>query len=103
MTAQEFVYFLDHYIADKTPNFGDGNSVLTLLYEAYNEANNMDNDEIKAGFRDLYKSMSGMPLPEMDTIVNPVCALCRDSEQAGFVHGVEVGILLAKELRTAYT
>ena len=103
MTAQEFVSFLDRYIADNPPNFGDGNSVLTLLYEAYIDANNMYNDTIKAGFRDLYKSMNGMPLREMDTIVNPVCALCRDYEQAGFVHGVEVGMLLAKELKTAYT
>ena len=31
MTAQEFVSFLDRYIADKTPNFGDGDSVLTIL------------------------------------------------------------------------
>ena len=38
MTAQEFVSFLDRYIADKTPNFGDGDSVLTILYEAYNDA-----------------------------------------------------------------
>ena len=103
MTAQEFVYFLERYIAEKPLNFGDGDSVLTLLYEAYNDANNMDNDAIKAGFRDLYKSMNRMPLQEMDAIVNPVCALCRDYEQAGFVHGVEVGMLLAKELKTAYT
>ena len=103
MTAQEFVSFLDRYIADKTPNFGDGDSVLTLLYEAYNEANNKDNAAIKADFRDLYEAMNGMPLREMDTIVNPVCALCRDYEQAGFVHGVEVGMLLAKELNKAYT
>ena len=102
MTALEFVSFIDRYIADKTPNFGDGDSVLTLLYEAYNDANNMDNGAIKAGFRDLYKSMNGMPLREMDTIVNPVCALCQDYEQAGFVHGVEVGMLLAKELNKAY-
>ena len=47
--------------------------------------------------------MNGMPLREMDTIVNPVCALCRDYEQAGFVHGVQVGMLLAKELKTEYT
>lgn len=40
MTAQEFVSVLDRYIADKTSNLGDGNSVLTLLYEAYNEVNN---------------------------------------------------------------
>ena len=103
MTAQEFVSFLDRYIAEKPPNFGEGNSVLTLLYEAYNEANNMDNDAIKAGFRDLYKSMNRMPLQEMDAIVNPVCALCRDYEQSGFVHGVQVGTLLAKELKTEYT
>ena len=103
MTALEFVSFLDRYIADKPPNFGDGDSVLTLLYEAYNDANNMDNGEIKAGFRELYQTMNGMSLREMDTIVNPVCALCRDYEQAGFVHGVEVGMLLAKELNKAYT
>lgn len=54
MTAQEFVSFLDRYIADKTPNFGDGDSVLTILYEAYNDANNMDSDDIKAGFHELY-------------------------------------------------
>ena len=64
----------------------------------YNDANSMDNDEIKAGFRELYQTMNGMPLREMDTIVNPVCALCRDYEQAEFVHGVQVGMLLAKEL-----
>ena len=95
MTAQEFVYFLERSIAEKPPNFGDGDSVLTLLYEAYNDANNMDNDAIKA--------MNRMPLQEMDAIVNPVCALCRDYEQAGFVHGVQVGMLLAKELKTEYT
>ena len=103
MTVLEFVSFLDRYIADKPPNFGDGDSVLTLLYEAYNDANNMDNDAIKTGFRVLYEAMNGMPLREMDTIVNPVCALCRDYEQSGFVHGVQVGMLLAKELNKAYT
>ena len=103
MTALEFVSFLDRYIADKPPNFGDGDSVLTLLYEAYNDANNMDNDAIKTGFRVLYEAMNGMPLREMDTIVNHVFALCRDYEQAGFVHGVDVGMLLAKELNKAYT
>ena len=103
MTAQEFVSFLDRYIADITPNFGDGDSVLTLLYEAYDDANNMDSDDIKAGFHELYQAMNRMPLREMDTIMNPVCALCRDYEQAGFVHGVQVGMLLAKELNKAYT
>ena len=103
MTALEFVSFLDRYIADKPPNFGDGDSVLTLLYEAYNDANNMDSDDIKAGFHELYQAMNGMLLREMDTIVNPVCTLWRDYAQAGFVHGVQVGMLLAKELNKANT
>ena len=33
-----------------------------------------------------------MPLQEMDWIINPVCALCRDHERNGFIHGVQVGI-----------
>ena len=33
-------FVLDRYIADKTSNLGDGNSVLTLLYEAYNGVKN---------------------------------------------------------------
>ena len=61
MTAQEFVSFLDRYIADITPNFGDGDSVLTLLYEAYDDANNMDSDDIKSGLHELYQIMNGMP------------------------------------------
>ena len=100
MTAQEFVSFLDRYIADKTPNFGDGDSVLTLLYEAYNDANNMDNDAIKTGFRVLYEAMNGMPLREMDWIINPVCTLCRDHERNGFVHGVLVGVRLSQEIQS---
>lgn len=78
MTAQEFVSFLDRYIADKTPNFGDGDSVLTLLYEAYDDANNMDSDEIKAGFHELYQAMNGLPLREMDTMVSSMSALFCD-------------------------
>ena len=38
-----------------------------------------------------------MPLREMDWIIDPVCALCRDHERTGFIHGVQVGIRLAQE------
>lgn len=98
MTLREYVKLLDAYIAVHPPSFGDDDSVLTFLYEAYDEENNMDDDKIKAGFHKLYNAMNGMPLREMDKIINPICALCRDYERTGFVHGVQVGILLAKEL-----
>jgi hypothetical protein len=42
--------------------------------------------------------MNGMELREMDKIIYPVCKLCRDHEKAGFIEGIRVGIMLAKEL-----
>lgn len=80
------------------PNLGDADSVLTLLYEAYTELNNLDNAQIKADFHNLYQAMNGKDLREMDQILDPVCALCRDHERAGFVEGIKVGIRLAEEL-----
>lgn len=85
-------------IAEHPPDFGDGNSILTLLYEAYNEVNRMDDEQIRADFNALYQAMNGMTLQEMDRIIYPVCTLCRDHEKAGFVAGIKVGVLLQSEL-----
>ena len=85
-------------IAENPPDFGDGESVLTLLYETYAEFNRMDDGTIKEDFNELYRQMNGMSLQEMDRIIYPVCKLCRDHEKAGFIEGIRVGIMLAKEL-----
>ena len=85
-------------IVEHPPDFGDGNSILTLLYEAFNEANRMDDEQIKADFNALYQAMNGMILQDMDKIIYPVCTLCRDHERAGFVAGVKVGVLLQSEM-----
>ena len=86
------------YIVENSPDFGDGDSVLTLLYEAYAESNRMDDGTIKKDFNELYRQMNGMELREMDRIIYPVCTLCRDHQRSGFVEGVKVGILLQAEL-----
>ena len=86
------------YIAENAPYFGDGESVLTLLYEAYAESNRMDDGTIKEDFDELYRQMNGMELREMDKIIYPVCTLCRDHQRSGFVEGVKVGIQLQMEL-----
>ena len=90
---------LKAYIAENSPDFGDGVSVLTLLYEAYAESNRMDDGTIKEDFNELYRLMNGMELREMDKIIYPVCALCRDHERSGCVEDVKVGMRLSEELR----
>ena len=54
------------YIAENPPDFGDGKSVLTLLYEAYADSNNMDDGTITEDFNELYRLMNGMTLTQMD-------------------------------------
>jgi hypothetical protein len=43
--------------------------------------------------------MNGMTLREMDQVIYPVCKLCRDHEQAGFIEGIRIGVLLTQELK----
>ena len=95
---EKFFETLKRHIAEHPPNFGDGESVLTMLYECHNENNPYDNEQIKADFHALYEKMNGMPLREMDKIIYPVCKLCRDHERAGFIEGIRIGVLLAQEV-----
>ena len=95
---EKFLETLKKHIAEHPPNYGDADSVLTMLYECYSE-NNPDNEQIKADFDTLYHQMNGMPLREMDQIMYPVCKLCRDHECSGFTEGIRIGVLLSQELK----
>ena len=95
---KNFYDVLSRYVSENQPNFGNGDSVLTMLYEAYSDCNQMEDAHVKAAFEELYRQMNGMELHEMDRILDPVCSLCRSHEQAGFVEGVKIGVTLSKEL-----
>lgn len=101
MNMEEYIQTLETYVASRKMNLGDGESLVSLLYEAYGDVNRIDDDQIKADFGELYRLLNGMPLLEMDWIINPVCALCRDHERNGFVHGVLVGMRFAREIQSA--
>lgn len=85
-------------LAGEATDWYDGESVLGILYECYNENHPYDNEEIKADFNALYPAMNGMPLREMDKVIYPVCKLCRDHERSGFMEGIKIGIRLAHEV-----
>ena len=95
---KHFYDVLKQIVSDHQPNFGDGECVLTMLYEAYSECNRLDDTQIKDDFHNLYRLMNGMELREMDKIIYPVCRLCRDHERAGFMEGIKIGIRLEQEL-----
>ena len=99
MKMEEYLQALETYVASRKLNLGDGESALSLLYEAYGDINPMYDDQIKADFAELYQELNGTPLREMDWIINPVCTLCRDHERNGFMHGIQVGVRLAQEIQ----
>ena len=98
MKYADYLAVLDKHIASHPLKLGDGESVLALLYESYEDLQGCSSGQIKEDFHELCRLMNGIPLRDMDKIINPVCTLCRDHEQSGFIHGVQVGVRLAQEI-----
>ena len=102
MRMDEFLNALQTELATQQPNYPDNaESILEVLFDAYNESSGIDNAAIKADFEELYRLMNEKPLKEIDEIIYVVCTLCRDHEKAGFIEGIKVGMSLAKELNIA--
>ena len=93
-----YIEALMAYARNEPTDNGQGESVLTMLYECYSDSNRMDDDRIRADFRELYAQMNGMTIQEMDRVIYPVCSLCRDHQRVGFTEGVKIGLLLAGEV-----
>ena len=95
MTMNEFMTALQTHLATRQSNYHDNaESILEVLFDAYNESSGFDNTAIKADFEELYRLMNGKPLKEIDEIIYVVCTLCRDHEKAGFIEGIKIGINL---------
>ena len=91
---------LETHINAHPPNYGDcdARSVLEMLWNCYCQHNQMDTDQIKDSFTELYRHMKDIPIPDMDGVIDTVSTLCWEHERAGFVEGVKVGIRLEQEL-----
>ena len=92
---------LQTLLATQQPNYPDNaESILEVLFDAYNESSGFDNAAIRTDFEELYRLMNGKSLREIDEIIYAVCTLCRDHERAGFIEGVKVGMYLIRETVT---
>ena len=101
MRMDEFMTALQSKIDTLQPNYSDNaESILEVLFDAYNESSDFDNAGIKADFEELYRLMNDKPLKEIDEIIYAVCTLCRDHEKFGFVAGIKIGLYLFGETRS---
>ena len=99
MRMDEFMNALQTRLATQQPNYPDNaESILEVLFDAYNESSGFDNVAIKADFEELYRLMNGKPLKEIDEIIYTVCTLCRDHEKTGFLEGLVIGFKLSQEM-----
>ena len=96
---EQYIEALTDLVMSEQPNLGPSDSILSLLYEAYTECNNTDTAQIKSAYKALYQAMNGKTLEEMDTILYPVCALCREHELSGFITGIKLALRLSQELK----
>ena len=67
--TEQYMKSLTALVMSEHPNLGNGDSVLSLIYEVYNEHNNMDTAQIKAVYKAFYQAMNGKTLDEMDTVL----------------------------------
>lgn len=65
---------------------------------ADNESSSFDNVAIKTNFKELYQLMNGKPLKEIDEVIYAACTHYMNHEKAGFIEGIKVGMLLAREM-----
>ena len=101
MRMDEFMTALQSKLDTMQPNYPDhAESILEVLFDAYNESSGFNNATIKADFEELYWLMNGKPLKEIDEIIYTICTPCRDHEKVGFIEGVKVGMSLIRELNS---
>ena len=59
MKMNEFMTALQTHLATQQPNYPDNaQSILEVLFDAYNESSGFDNAAIKADFEELYRLMN---------------------------------------------
>ena len=96
---------LKAHIEAHPPNYGESDihSILEMLWNTYCQHNQLDSEQIKDGFAELYQHMKDVPITDMDGVIDTVCSLCLEHEKTGFVEGVKVVIWLALEKNDPYS
>lgn len=92
-------------ILDSIAGFPEGQSAIRIYWMVHSVGKSCDQPEEWNGMLTLAKkiAMSVRGNNDKNRVIYSVCTLCRDPEKAGFVHGMQIGARLMKELSTEET
>lgn len=92
---------LDAYIQAHPIDSGDSDcgSILDQLYQAYADSHESDPSEIGNGFKELEEFLCELPLEDNNAVFNLCCRLCSAYERKAFIHGLQYGAHLIRELQ----
>lgn len=77
----------------------DSETVLTQLYQAYQESHKSDPPEIIERFKELDELLGALPLEDNNAVFNLCCSLCTAYEHKAFLDGLQYGAHLISELQ----
>ena len=93
---------LNRKIATENAVYGEDGieGILEMLHFYYTQANPINSEEIRDGFKSVRSSLEKLQSSEIDTMVDTVCDLCLKHEKLAFIAGIKVGFELDRELKT---
>ena len=96
---RQFLETLKQYVREHPPDYGDGESILDVLFWHYVEHNAIDSEKIREQFVALRK-MLNLPTQDFDQVFYMVSDLCLEHGRLAFGEGVKIGIALLGELNS---
>ena len=93
---------LNRKIAAENPVYGEDGieSILEMMHFYYTQANPVNSEEIRDGFKAVRSLLEKLSSAETDTLVDTVCDLCLKHEKLAFIEGFKVGFKLNSEIET---
>ena len=99
MKIDDIVNCLTQQMESNPPNWGEGDDLLSMLFECYVEYNRLDTAEVNECFKQLDELLCALSPFEAEMVIDTACDLCRKHEKSAFIIGVQLGIRLAQEAR----
>lgn len=96
----KYIQLLHDQLTSQPMKFYDWNaeSILEFLFCCYIEDHPLDNDAIRRCYEKIEPFFESLPRNASNELFQDIAAVCIAYEQAAFIEGVRVGVVLQEEL-----